>query len=202
MQKLEWLYQQHPEEYNIVGNLGTAYELAGNIPRAIEFLKKAIELNPQSHYGSEWIHLKVLEEKAKAIPQFRNIIQLNNENNFARWLFADSPSDEKMKELKKQLFYQLKERISFVPAPDAAVGQLLMDLGDLEQKSGDKNIAKQYYEKAIEYAPALIPVINERQHISRIKLFYYHYQGLLITGFIILLLVALYFILIRKKNNS
>jgi tetratricopeptide (TPR) repeat protein len=200
--KLEQLYKQHPEEYNIVGNLGTAYELTGNIPLAIEFLEKAIALNPNSHYGSEWIHLKILQEKAKAVPQFQNVIQLNNENNFARWLYSNSPTADKLKELKKQLFYQLKERISFVPAQDAAVGQLLKDLGDIEQKSGDKNIAKQYYDKAIEYAPSLAPAINERQNISQAKLFYYHHREILITGLIIVLLVIAYFVFRRKKNNK
>jgi tetratricopeptide (TPR) repeat protein len=199
LKTLELLYQEHPREYNITGNLGTAYELSGNIEKAIELMEKAIELNPHSHYGSEWIHLKILKEKARPSPQYKNVMQLENDN-FARWLVAGSPSKDKLKELKKQLFFQLKERISFVPAPDPAVGQLLADLADIEQKVGDKDVAKQYYDKALEYDPSLAPVIKNHQDPGGVQLFYYRNKTLLISMTILILLFVSYLIIRRRKQ--
>lgn len=60
---LEQLYAEYPQEYNIVANLGTAYELAGQDSKALYLLHKGVFINPNSHRGSEWIHLKILEAK-------------------------------------------------------------------------------------------------------------------------------------------
>ena len=49
---LQDLYRSHPNEYNIVANLGTAYELNGDKAKALELLQKAVAINPLSHFGS------------------------------------------------------------------------------------------------------------------------------------------------------
>lgn len=57
------LAKKYPEEYNILANLGTGYELIGALDSAHKYISKGFEINPRSHRGSEWIHVKILEAK-------------------------------------------------------------------------------------------------------------------------------------------
>ena len=52
-----WL-KKYPNEYVVIANLGTTYELMGNNEKALEYIKKGMKLNPRSHNGSEWIHVE------------------------------------------------------------------------------------------------------------------------------------------------
>lgn len=149
---LEGLYAKHPDEYNILANLGTAYEVTGNNEKALELLRKAVAINPQSHYGSEWIHIKILEQKVAAQPDYRLILDLNADKDPEGWLAgkvynkpiaADS--------LMVQLAFQLHERISFIAPPDPIVGQLVKDFADLVALTHSKKEAKEFYAFAITY---------------------------------------------------
>ena len=55
-----------PGLYATASNLGTTYELLGQNDLALHWITKAIKINPNSHNGSEWIHVKILEAKIKA----------------------------------------------------------------------------------------------------------------------------------------
>ena len=59
----EKLVVKYPNEYALQANLGTTYELMGDNKAALKHIKKGLELNPNSHEGSEWIHVKILEAK-------------------------------------------------------------------------------------------------------------------------------------------
>jgi len=52
-----------PNRYATASNIGTIYELMGENKKAHEWISKAIKINPKSHEGSEWLHLKILETK-------------------------------------------------------------------------------------------------------------------------------------------
>ena len=53
----------HPEDYNLASNLGTAYELSGENEKALNWIQKAMRLHPESHEGTEWLHVKILQAK-------------------------------------------------------------------------------------------------------------------------------------------
>lgn len=167
LQILEELYKQHPGEYNIVANLGTAYELNGNNAKALELLKKALALNPGSHFNSEWIHVRILEEELSDSPDYSKIIHLGI-NNFQEWLI-----DKKYKfpqeadSLKVQIAYQLHERISFIDKPNKVIGQLVLDFADIISKTGNKNDAYQFYSYALSYDPSLKKIIDTRVSTNR-----------------------------------
>src|SRR5688572_27683403 len=57
---LNKLLKRYPRDYVVIVNLGTLYELQGKNKQALEYIKKAIAINPESHMGSEWFHVKVL----------------------------------------------------------------------------------------------------------------------------------------------
>jgi len=159
---LEQLYAKHPNEYNIIANLGTAYELAGEDAKALELLKKAVAINPRSHHGSEWIHIGILEQKLGS-KQYDQIIDLGIKD-FPQWLNDKSvvftrPADS----LKIQIAYQLHERIGFIDAPDSVIGQLVLDFADIVAKTEAKDTAVAFYDYAAKYSPSLQPAIAARK---------------------------------------
>ncbi len=78
------MYAQHPNDYSIIANLGTAYELTGNDEKALELIRKAVAINPNSHYNSEWIHVRILEEKVGK-KQYDKIIDLGF-TDYSKWI--------------------------------------------------------------------------------------------------------------------
>ena len=159
---LEELYRSHPNEYNIVANLGTAYELHGDKVKALELLRKAVAINPLSHFGSEWIHIRILEEQLAATPDYKKIINLNT-GNYQDWL-ADKtykfprPADS----LKLQIAYQLHERISLIAPPNAVIGQLVTDFADIVAKTDSLGAALEFYQYALKYDSTLKDSIDVR----------------------------------------
>ena len=128
---LQELIKKHPKEYNINANLGTAYELAGKHEKAILYLKKALAINKDSHEGSEWIHIKILEAKI-ALQKNPNWLKENDLLGFS--FGTDSKPIQKdgewVRTLAEQLGYQLSERVHFIKPKDVMVGDLLFLLGD------------------------------------------------------------------------
>lgn len=158
---LEKLVAGHPKEYNVLANLGTAYELTGDDNKALELLKKAVAVNPGSHYSSEWIHIRVLEEKL-AGRQYNKIINLDIKD-FSTWVTDKSyifkvPADS----LKIQIAYQLHERIGFVASPDPVVGQLVLDFADIVAKTEVRTEAIPFYNYAAWYDSSLTTIKEAR----------------------------------------
>lgn len=145
---LEALYKDHPTEYNILANLGTAYEVVGQPQKALDMLKKAVAINPASHFGSEWIHINILEQKVAANPDYRKIIGLSPGAKYDKSIPADS--------LMVQLAYQLHERIGFIAPPDPIVGQLVKDFADLVAMVHSSSKAQEFYAYAVKYDSTIL----------------------------------------------
>jgi len=74
--------QRTPNLYTTASNLGTIYELIGKPDSAMIWIKKSIGLNPESHKGSEWIHVRILEYKlSKPLDITTSILRLNFGNS-------------------------------------------------------------------------------------------------------------------------
>ncbi|MCX6318361.1 MAG: tetratricopeptide repeat protein [Bacteroidetes bacterium] len=118
LQKLE---KEKPDEYNVVANLGTLYELTGENEKALSYIKKAVALNAQSHRGSEWVHIKILEAK---------LLQ----KDAAWWkthpVLSISTTSKTPETIINDITYQLKERLPFTPKPDLLTAAVLNETGD------------------------------------------------------------------------
>lgn len=158
---LEQLSLKHPDEYQIAANLGTAYELSGNVEKALEYIKRGVELNPNAHDGSEWVHVKLLEAKLK-LQTDPNYLTKNTVLN----LSANQKKDLKV---RQQLMIQIRERFPFCKGPDPIMASLLIDLGDCYAQTSSIEYAKALYEIALNYygAPAKIadPKIKEMKRL-------------------------------------
>ncbi len=148
------LNKKYPSEYQIAANLGTAYELNGQVENALVYIKKGVLLNPASHHGSEWVHVKILEAKL-ALQKNPDYLKKNTVLN----LTADQTNQ---KLVLQQILIQAKERFPFSPAPDQIMGSLLIDLGDCFAGSASIQHAKALYNMAEEYHGADSVIVASR----------------------------------------
>lgn len=116
------LLKFYPNEYAINANYGTALELTGEIDSALFYIKKGIELNPKSHKGSEWVHVRILETKIK----LRDKPDYLENNSVLNLTNAELNSEE----VTMHIFYQARERFPFSPHPDAIFSSVLSDLAE------------------------------------------------------------------------
>ncbi len=163
IQILEAIERTNPGLYQTASNLGTAYELAGDNKKALEWIRKGIQRNPKSHESSEWIHVRILEAKI-ALSQG---LDWESEGSILGLGFAHNPKPKppaslpagnsgeplSLGQVRSGLKYQLRERLQFVKAPDPIVASLLLDLGNIiAVESGGFGLAQGMYELAASYA--------------------------------------------------
>ncbi len=142
------LAELHPNEYSIIANLGTTYELSGQNEKALEYIKKGIQINPNSHKGSEWIHVKILEAKI-ALEKDPDYLEENSVLNL-------NPQQKKSQKVFDQLYIQLQERFPFSPKEaNPVMADLFVEMGDFyfdhisyEHAKAFYQIAKLYYKSA------------------------------------------------------
>ena len=60
---LKDLEQRHPGKSATAANLGTAFELQGKDQAALQWIREGIRRDPKVHFGSEWVHVRILEAK-------------------------------------------------------------------------------------------------------------------------------------------
>jgi tetratricopeptide (TPR) repeat protein len=148
---LKRLQKKYPDDYNIAANLGTTYELTGNNELALQFIKKSIQLNPDSHEGTEWVHVKILEAKL-AMNKDPNWLQTHRVLNTG--VTFDAKASDILYDKAYDVEYQLQERIPFTPAPDKIMGNVFDELGDLYATQQSIELAYIAYDFSLRYDPA------------------------------------------------
>lgn len=141
---LKKLERTAPGSYYVAGNLGTAYELLGNNEQAYKWIAESLKRNPNSHFGTEWLHLKILKAK-QAIRHDPEWIDKNSVLGIDWELTSGDLSKVQVSDdrkiihtadaVRKAIEYQLHERTEFVKPPDPTVASLLYDLSHLVRHS-------------------------------------------------------------------
>lgn len=169
---LEAAEQVEPGDYAVASNLGTAYELLGENAKALEWIRKGIKRKADSHGGTEWVHVKILEAKLAlaADPKWletHTVLGIDY-GPAARpaWLGVTPSAKEKFTVLHG-LSYQLRERLKFVKAPDALVGDLLFNLANETAVLGAAQQALGIYELAAEYQAPDAALLKQRADYVR-----------------------------------
>jgi tetratricopeptide (TPR) repeat protein len=141
--------KKFPGRYSTASNLGTAYELTGENDKALHWIKKSVEIDPHSHAGSEWIHVKILETKVNGgQPETDALLGVDfGEGNGP----YSTIKNKELLAMRSELYYQLNERISFVDPPDPIVATLMLAQADLAILTGAVRDAIELYEKAKTY---------------------------------------------------
>jgi tetratricopeptide (TPR) repeat protein len=149
------LYKLFPNEYNIMSNLGTVYELNGIPDSALLILKKTVANFPNGHHGSEWFHLKVLEAKVQMTGK-PNWLKENRVLNLGILKPSDKSTEMYRRniELIFQIKYQLAERIPFTQVPNLLLANVLNELGDILAIEYSISEAFIIYKMGLEYDPS------------------------------------------------
>ena len=151
---LQSLEKEQPGHYFVAANLGTAYELTGNNENAAHWIAEGIRRNPDSHEGTEWLHLKILEAKIaqQKDPDYfkkHSVLELTpQEMTDETPIGKEKISAEKLAEA---IEHQLGERMQFVKPPDPAVASLLFDYAAIEAGTRTLESAKQMLRMAVNY---------------------------------------------------
>ncbi len=142
--------QLQPNRYSTASNIGTAYELTGNNLEALQWIEKAVKIDPISHFRSEWIHINILKAKIKGEKYITSKFLIEQDFGNKKYPESDLEKEELFK-IREMIYYQLNERISFVKPKDKIVAQLLFDLGNTSYLFGEKEEALETYKIAKEY---------------------------------------------------
>jgi tetratricopeptide (TPR) repeat protein len=151
---LQELEKEKPGHYFIAANLGTAYELSGNNEEALRWIQEGIRRNPDSHEGTEWLHVKVLgakiaRQKDSHYFETHSVLQLRPEKIGEQIIVGEQKLSPK--QLADAIQYQLAERLQFVKPPDPAVASLLFDYAAIEAATKTLELAKEILQMTIEY---------------------------------------------------
>lgn len=130
------LESANPGDYNTAANLGTAYELAGDNAQALHWIKEGIQRNPQSHQGTEWLHVMILSaklavEKGEIMADTSRLIPLPDTIEADSILNIHGES-HKASHVLGALAYQLQERMTFVKPKERWVAECLYSLAVLQ----------------------------------------------------------------------
>lgn len=137
---LQAIEQDTPGQYSTAANLGTAYELAGDNNNALKWISEGIRRNPDSHWGTEWLHALILEakmrlEKDPDYLKVHRIIPLP-ENFDSETKLNVGGAERKISEIVSALNYQLRERVLFVKPLDPVVADLMFTYALCEAHTG------------------------------------------------------------------
>jgi tetratricopeptide (TPR) repeat protein len=139
---LEKLLSEKPNEYTINANLAVAYELDGNLDKALASLKKSITIDPDSHRESEWFHLRIVE----------SAIQIRDKNLNLGSANILKIINDTLEEIGIQISYQLQERIPLSKSKNDLLSKVLEESADFYNANISLEWAIELYAIAIAYS--------------------------------------------------
>ncbi len=164
LKKQERLYPNH---YETATNLGTAYELSGNLKNAKKWIAEGRKRNPKSHKGTEWLHSMILDAKL-AVAKHPDWLEVNNVS-----VLETNWSDKAQRDrVRNGILVQLSERLVFVSAPNPIVASLFYELGTIYEYEGDIQHAEVFYSKSLEFAPIREQRIASQRNLREFKTSY------------------------------
>ena len=168
---LEAVEKEKPGEYVVAANLGTAYELTGNNEKALEWIRECLKRNAQSHYGTEWLHERILQAKIALAKdpkwlETHTVLGMDFGAGPAPSM-PPTPAPLGGRSVRSSLEYQLHERMAFVKAPDPVVADLLVDLANLLALELTVEHAIPVYDLALTYRPARADRVEARRNHLR-----------------------------------
>ena len=201
---LQRIEKETPNLYATASNLGTAYELLGNLPLAVQWIQEGINRDPNSHHGTEWLHVLILQAKQKLLtePGFLNMHHLIDlTNSFKETdLIEIHGTPYSIAKIRDALFYQLRERMVFVKPQEPIVADLLYTFAKIEEQTTVLNEANKLLDMAINYGYTDAASIQEiRKSSDRAQVFMYlRYVGYFLLLVILLILYQRY----QKKSSK
>jgi hypothetical protein len=141
--------RQHPDDFRLAANLGTAYQLTGDLESAEEMLTEAVRLAPEKFKRAEQFHL--------------NLVRLRKKEGKApadRWddLFGLG-ADYDPKKLPADAAAIVQQLALWLPAD----GRLLWQLAELANATGDVRTAANILDGCVAEFNMASPTLRERR---------------------------------------
>ena len=204
IEALKELEAEQPGDYITAANLGTAYELAGKNEDALNWIKEAIRRNAGSHWGTEWLHVDILEAKLKAAndPEFfqaHSVLDLDHQQirSINSEVLAGGER-RRVLEIADALDYQLRERLRFVKSSDPGVASLLYDYAAIQAATHSLESARELLKMARSFGypkTRVEPLIEQFDH----TIFVATLQRWIFYGGTVVTLVALLIHSLRRR---
>lgn len=159
-----------PGEYKTLANLGTFYLHAGDVEPGVEYIKKALAVNPDAHFGREKYQLMIAEflRDAKSRPALLDfgsfVLPSIDPNGYVGLVPTTAPIDPGMDALPPRVQLGRVGTEKLVEVNRAITGvvgiirfgsgtnpHLFMALGDLLAARGDPHLAYRAYRRAFDY---------------------------------------------------
>ena len=159
--------KEYPKQYSVASNLGTAYELRGDNKNALTWIKRGLQRNSDSHYGSEWVHVLILKTKIKLVTkpnflQHHQIITMPKKFNLGTKIEINN-KNYSIQQIQRAIEYQLRERTIFVKPKDAVVADLLYTLARISAQTSIVEEAIKYLDMAQLYGFKNSKLLKERK---------------------------------------
>ena len=172
---LERIERRWPGRAAVASNLGTAFELAGDNRKALHWIREGMRRNPDDHWGTEWLHARILEAKIdpSRLPRDgSSVLRLDFGDATMRARPTRMPArndgeSTSMYELGAALRYQVVERAGFLGPPEPILAGLLFDWANLELQAGTLEAAIVLYDAAEDYGNPQEDLIDRRRAEAR-----------------------------------
>ncbi len=130
--------RQHPKHYRLTSNLGTAWQLAGDLEQAELFLREAVQLAPGNLQRAEEYQLKLVQSRRKAArtQELDPLLDVRFVNDQGEYEPGKLSADEK-KKLPAGAVADLQQLALWLPGD----GRLLWLLAELAAVHGDLRTA-------------------------------------------------------------
>lgn len=137
------LEKKRPGVYTTATNLGTAYELMGELEAAERWISTGIERNANSHEGTEWLHFAILRAK----------LNLRADPNWLRQhsVLNEAKGAHTAAETMRAIEYQLHERLHFVQSADAVVCDLFYQAALLATGEAQREARAQFLRESLRF---------------------------------------------------
>ncbi|BDS12520.1 tetratricopeptide repeat protein [Aureispira anguillae] len=146
---LQWLHQQHPQEYKIAANLGATHELKGDLDSAEHYIRKALDLSTDSTQKSAWVNLKIIAAK-RSLNKNPNwllenkVLNLNWDTSFYNnglTLNDNNHQQDSLRLMRYKIYQnqfdtlwhigtQMQKRIPYLQTPNLLVANIMKELAD------------------------------------------------------------------------
>ena len=152
--------RKNPEHFHLAANLGTAFQLAGDLSRAAESLREAVRLAPAKRRPFEEAHLKLVElrsREAKGTSTLDNLFGVSYSGQ------PGTMADAERKKLPANAVAIVEQLALWLPAD----GRLLWQLGELANAHGDVRTAAAILEGCVTELALSAPELRKHRTTYR-----------------------------------
>jgi hypothetical protein len=160
---LRSVQRQHPTHFRLAANLGTAWQLQGDLDQATVYLQQAVRLAPEKLKKVEELHLKlVLLRRQNKRADFDDLFGVRFTDANGRYQPGKMAPTER-KKLPAEAVAQVQQLALWLPAD----GRLLWQLAELAGAYGDVRMAAAMMEGCVSEFGMQSPELRRRRQLAR-----------------------------------